>query len=71
VNWFINVPHGLRYKRPVGVGFGRSRMTTIARVFSHLFADADLKTIVIFCGVGLLISVLLVIYGLDLSEGLF
>jgi hypothetical protein len=46
-------------------------MTAIARVFSRLFADADLKTIIIFCGVGLLMSALLVIYGLDLSEGFF
>jgi hypothetical protein len=46
-------------------------MTAIAKVFSRLFADTDLKTIAIFCSVGLLISVLLVIYGLDLSDGLF
>jgi hypothetical protein len=33
--------------------------------------DVGLKTIFIFCCVGLLVSMVLVIYGLDLSEGFF
>jgi hypothetical protein len=68
---FIGVPHGLRYKRTLGLEIWRSRMTAIARFFSRLFIDADLKTIAIFCSLGLLVSMLLIIYGLDLSEGFF
>jgi len=35
-------------------------------------ADVEtLKTIVIFCGVGLVVSLLFVSYGLDLSAGFF
>jgi hypothetical protein len=50
-------------------------MAAIARVLSRGFGSqvdvGTLKTIVIFCGVGLTVSLLLVSYGLDLSAGIF
>jgi hypothetical protein len=51
-------------------------MTAIARVLSRgspaSQADIEtLKTIGMFCGVGLLVSLMLASYGLDLSPGFF
>jgi hypothetical protein len=50
-------------------------MTAIARVLSRVSgAQIDvkmLKTIAMFCGVGLTVSLLLASYGLDLSPGFF
>ena len=52
-------------------------MTAITRVLSLAFAstlkgDGSLTTIAIFCGLGLLASLLLMAtYGLDLSAGFF
>jgi hypothetical protein len=50
-------------------------MAAIARAISRAFrTDVDvetLKIIVIFCGVGLLVSLLVASYGLDLSPGFF
>jgi hypothetical protein len=51
-------------------------MTAIARVLSRRLpagkADIEaLKTIAMFCGVGLLVSLMLASYGLDLSPGFF
>jgi hypothetical protein len=51
-------------------------MTAIAQVISRAFHTTSLegesfKTIVIFCGAGLLVSLILVSYGLDLSPGFF
>jgi hypothetical protein len=51
-------------------------MTAVARVLSRRLpasqADIEtLKTIGIFCGVGLLVSLMLASYGLDLSPGFF
>jgi hypothetical protein len=47
----------------------------IARVLSRFSGTdvevATLKTIAIFCGVGLLVSLLVASYGLDLSPGFF
>jgi hypothetical protein len=47
----------------------------LARALSRAFrTDVDvetLKTVVIFCGVGLLVSLLFASYGLDLSAGFF
>jgi hypothetical protein len=48
----------------------------IARVLSYAFPGTDvevetLKTIAIFCGVGLVVSLLLATNGLDLSAGFF
>jgi tRNA A37 threonylcarbamoyltransferase TsaD len=52
-------------------------MAAIARVLSRAFPATNveietLKTIALFCGVGLVVSLLLVAtYGLDLSAGFF
>jgi hypothetical protein len=52
-------------------------MTTIAKAFSNVVfpaisPDTDiLKTVIMFCGVGLFASMLLASYGLDLSAGFF
>jgi hypothetical protein len=51
-------------------------MTTLARVFSSYVSGVDvqteiLKTIAIFCGAGLFVSLLFASYGLDLSPGFF
>ena len=50
-------------------------MAAIARAFSRVSRiDVDvetLKMLVIFCGVGLLVSLLFASYGLDLSPGFF
>jgi hypothetical protein len=48
----------------------------IARFFSrsfplNQFEIETLKTIVMFCGVGLTVALLLATYGLDLSPGFF
>jgi hypothetical protein len=50
-------------------------MATIARVLSRASGtDVDVKTIqtlVMFCGVGLTVSMMLASYGVDLSPGFF
>lgn len=50
-------------------------MATIARVLSRASGtDVDvetLKILVMFCGVGLFVSLLFASYGLDLSAGFF
>jgi hypothetical protein len=51
-------------------------MTAIARVISRAFHTTSLegeafKQIVMFCGAGLLVSLILMTYGLDLSPGFF
>jgi len=50
-------------------------MANIARVLSRASGtDVDvetLKTLVMFCGVGLFVSLLFASYGLDLSAGFF
>jgi hypothetical protein len=51
-------------------------MTAIARVLSRAFpatqVEVDtLKQLALFCGAGLLVSLLLMTYGLDLSPGFF
>ena len=50
-------------------------MVAIARVLSRASGtnvDVDtLKTLVMFCGVGLTVSLILASYGLDLSPGFF
>ena len=49
-------------------------MAAIARAFSRISriaVDVETKTLVIFCGVGLVVSLLFVSYGLDLSAGFF
>jgi len=50
-------------------------MAAIAKILSRASGtDVDVetvKTIAMFCGVGLVVSLLLASYGLDLSPGLF
>jgi hypothetical protein len=51
-------------------------MTTIVQAISRFAAATNieietLKVLAIFCGVGLLISLLCMTYGLDLSPGFF
>jgi hypothetical protein len=51
-------------------------MTAIARIFSRAFPGTvldveTLKTIMMFCGVGLVVSLLLAMQGLDMSAGFF
>jgi hypothetical protein len=50
-------------------------MTALARVLTRVSGTRveveTLKTIAMFCGVGLTVSLLLASYGLDLSPGFF
>jgi len=51
-------------------------MTAIARVFSRAFPNTHtgletLKALMIFCGAGLIVSLLLATNGLDMSLGVF
>jgi hypothetical protein len=51
-------------------------MAAIARVLSRAFPATNievqtLKTIALFCGVGLVVSLLLATMGLDMSAGFF
>jgi len=49
-------------------------MTAIVRTFTRAFSARDidvLKNIALFCGAGLLVSLLALTYGLDLSPGFF
>jgi hypothetical protein len=59
----------------VGAKLLRTQMAAIARMLSRASrtqVDIEtLKTIVMFCGVGLTVSLLLATYGLDLSPGFF
>ena len=56
--------------------FRGRKMTAIAKVLARAFSETSaesecLKQIVLFCAVGLLVSVLVMIYGADPSAGLF
>jgi hypothetical protein len=50
-------------------------MTTISRALSRAFITINevetLKQLLLFCAAGLLVSVLMLTYGLDLSPGFF
>ena len=51
-------------------------MTAIAKVLARAFPSTSaeveiLKQIALFCGAGLLVSLLLLTYGVDLSPGFF
>jgi hypothetical protein len=50
-------------------------MTAIAQALSRVIVivndDAVLKQLAMFCGAGLLVALLMLTYGLDLSPGLF
>jgi hypothetical protein len=58
------------------VALWRSQMAAIARALSRAFPATNvevetLKTIALFCGVGLVVSLLLATAGLDMSAGFF
>ena len=61
--------------RPTAGLLWRSQMTAIAKVLSRVTGTQieieTLKTIAMFCGVGLFVSLLFATYGLDLSAGFF
>ena len=49
-------------------------MTAVAKALSHTFSGTQtdlgpLKTIITLCGIGLVVSVLLAAYGVDLGTG--
>jgi hypothetical protein len=52
-------------------------MAAIAKAFSRVFLetlsaeDEILKQLIMLCGAGLVVSILLMTYGLDLSPGFF
>lgn len=59
----------------IGLKIWRSRLATLARVLFRAFPSASprelLKQLALFCGAGLLVALLLMTYGLDLSVGFF
>jgi hypothetical protein len=63
--------------QPIPVEIRRSQMAAIVRFLSRAFLETQfeietLKTLIIFCGAGLLLSLLLMLTrGLDLSAGFF
>jgi hypothetical protein len=76
---FTSAENNFSYKHQTGLVCGvlpwRSQMAAIARVLSRASGtEVDVETIrtlVMFCGVGLTVSLLLASYGLDLSAGFF
>jgi ribose/xylose/arabinose/galactoside ABC-type transport system permease subunit len=51
-------------------------MAAVARAFSRVFFSTSsgfdaLKTLLLLCGIGLLVSLLMLSYGIDLSPGFF
>jgi hypothetical protein len=61
---------------PSGLGDLRNTMTALAKAISLAFPAASieaeiLKVVAIFCGVGVLVSLCLASFGLDLSAGFF
>jgi tRNA A37 threonylcarbamoyltransferase TsaD len=80
VSWFTRALRGLGYGGQSGLdpeARMRSEMTAIARALSRAFPKTNheieaLKTIAVFCGVGLVVSLLLAATsGLDMSAGFF
>jgi predicted molibdopterin-dependent oxidoreductase YjgC len=76
---FTSAEDKFSYKPQIGLACGvlawRSQMAAIARVLSRASGtevDVEtIKTLAMFCGVGLTVSLLLASYGLDLSAGFF
>jgi hypothetical protein len=60
---------------PAGFGEWRSQMAALVQALSRFggtnVEDETLKLIAMFCGAGLLVSILFATYGLDLSPGFF
>jgi hypothetical protein len=75
VNQFTSTMGGLSYYCETGLhtesGLRRSQMTAIAKVLSGAPATQgeSFQTVAMFCGVGLVASLLLLLSGLDLSAG--
>jgi hypothetical protein len=60
----------------VAINLKETAMIAIAKVFSNTVPAASsdfdiLRTVAVFCGVGLVVSLLLASYGVDLSAGFF
>jgi hypothetical protein len=65
----------------LGLLIRRSQMTAIARVLARAFPNTSLSTsssfvevlkqLALFCGAGLLVSLLMMTYGLDIGAGFF
>jgi len=79
VTWFTPPALGFSYQRQINlileIRIWRLQVAAITRVLSRISGTElgieALKTIAIFCGVGLLVSLLVASYGLDLSAGFF
>jgi len=59
-----------------GTRIRKSQMATIARVLARAFPKASfdaevIRLLVLFCGIGLLLSLLMMICGLDLGAAFF
>jgi hypothetical protein len=59
-----------------GTQIWKVAMAAIAKALSRVFHSASdqsetLKELAVFCGVGLLVSLLLMVYALDISTGFF
>jgi hypothetical protein len=77
---FTSAEDKFSYKPQIGLACGvlpwRSQMAAIARVLARNFSTTApeteiLKYIAMLCGAGLLVSLVLMSYGLDLSPGFF
>jgi hypothetical protein len=73
VTWFTGSRRVVRYQRDE---IGGPLMAAIARILSRAFPETQfevetLKIIMIFCGAGLMVSLLFLTYSLDLSAGFF
>lgn len=77
--WFTRAALGLNYQKlnlpRLEAKLGDWKMVAIARALSRASGtnvDVDtLKTLLMFCGAGLTVSLILASYGLDLSPGFF
>jgi hypothetical protein len=71
VNCFTYAERGLSYQAPRATGIGGRRMDAILNFLSRATGrNVDIETVettIIFCGIGLLVLLLFLTYGLDLS----
>jgi hypothetical protein len=81
VIWFTCAGRRIIYQLPhrpliIGAEDWKLQMTAIIRALSRAFPATSpeseiLKLLALFCGAGLLVSLILMTYGLDLSAGFF
>jgi hypothetical protein len=75
VNYLTCGERGLGYDAPRGGGRWRPRMDAIAdllyRATGRDLEDETVQTTIIFCGIGLFVSLLFVAYGLNLCPRFF